>query len=728
MNAVKPPILVMGGLINARMHYYLCRDSRLTGKPVSLFRFYILFLIPSLLSTWEFLLRMSRLRICLDLNCARRVFALTMLVVLFVYAGQNLAAQEAWSAVGPAGGDARSFAAVPGQPSHLYLGATNSWIYESVDRGASWHRLSKLDSADGLIIDNIVVDASNPAIVYVAAWKVDSPGGGLWVSRDGGRTWSVVTGLRGQSIRAFAQAPSDPRVFFAGTLEGVYRSTDAGANWTLISPPGSQEIHEVESLAVDPVDPNIVYAGTWHLPWKTDDGGKNWKNIKNGLIDDSDVFSILVDPAKPRTVFLSACSGIYKSESAGQLFRKIQGIPSTARRTRVLTQDPSNHNVVYAGTTEGLYKTVDSGKTFKRMTGPDVIVNDVFIDPGNPDHVLLATDRSGVLLSEDGAVSFAAANEGFSGRKVESLLVDRGNPARVFAGVANDKMYGSVFVSSHGGAGWDHMGEGLDGRDVFALAQAPDGTILAGTSHGIFALDAEAATWRPRNTIANTIVKTSAETHYGKRVNVEKRVKDAVRELESRVSALDLSGDAWLASTSGGLLTSRDQGATWQGGPVMGTGDYLSVAAHGSLMAAARSEGVVLSRDGGQSWMPMRIPSMLTRIHRIAFSADGTLWLGAREGVYFTHDMGKTWLWIERLPFRDVDDLFYDAAQGKVLVSSRTSDQVFAIDPNSLAWKWWQTGYRIALIRAAGDRMLAASLFDGVLVEPQAARAQTSQK
>jgi outer membrane protein assembly factor BamB len=333
-----------------------------------------------------------------------------------------------------------------------------------------------------------------------------------------------------------------------------------------------------------------------------------------------------------------------------------------------------------------------------------------------------------VLLSEDGAVSFAAANEGFSGRKVESLLVDRGNPARVFAGVANDKMYGSVFVSSHGGAGWDHMGEGLDGRDVFALAQAPDGTIVAGTSHGIFALDAEAATWQPRNTLANTIVKTSAETHYGKRVNVEKRVKDAVRELESRVSALDLSGDAWLASTSGGLLTSRDQGATWQGGPVMGTGDYLSVAAHGSLMAAARSEGVVLSRDGGQSWMPMRIPSMLTRIHRIAFSADGTLWLGAREGVYFTHDMGKTWLWIERLPFRDVDDLFYDAAQGKVLVSSRTSDQVFAIDPKSLAWKWWQTGYRIALIRAAGDRMLAASLFDGVLVEPQAARAQTSQK
>src|ERR1035438_5069119 len=48
---------------------------------------------------------------------------------------------------------------------------------------------------------------------------------------------------------------------------------------------------EVESLAVDPGNPQIVYAGTWHLPWKTQDGGKNWENIKQGVIDDSDVFS-----------------------------------------------------------------------------------------------------------------------------------------------------------------------------------------------------------------------------------------------------------------------------------------------------------------------------------------------------------------------------------------------------------------------------------------------------
>jgi photosystem II stability/assembly factor-like uncharacterized protein len=642
-------------------------------------------------------------------------------------------AQAFWSAVGPAGGDARAFAAVPGQPNHLYLGTLDSWIYESQDRGASWRRLAKLGHSDDLVLDSIVVDEANPGTVYVAAWKLDETGGGLWISRDGGRNWKDVDGLRGQSIRAFAQAPSNPRVLYAGSLEGVFRSGDAGASWALISPYGSKEIHEVESLAVDPGDADVIYAGTWHLPWKTEDGGKNWKNIKEGVIEDSDVFSIIVDPAKPNSVFLSACSGIYKSENGGKLFHKVAGIPADARRTRVLMQDPNHPEVVYAGTTQGLYKTVDGGKRFSAMTGADVIVNDVYVDPADSNRVLLATDRGGVLASNDAGTTFAASNAGFSERKVDALLVDHADPARLYAGVVNDKSYGGVFVTLNGGATWEQIGDGLEGRDVFSLAQAQDGTVVAGTSHGIFVLVQDlaagvAAHWEPRNIIANTIARRTTETVKGKRVNVEKRAKLPVIELSSRVNALDLSGERWLASTTIGLLTSNDQGATWQGGMVMDSGDYQSVSSLGSAMAAARPDGVVISSNAGLTWTPLRIPSMLTVIHRVAFSPDGTIWLGAREGVYFTHDQGKTWLWIERLPFRDVDDLSYDAGLGKVLASSRSSDQIYAIDPKTSLWKWWQTGYRIGVVRVAGKRVVAASLYDGVLVEPLAGGVQTGQK
>ena len=678
----------------------------------------------------------------------RPVFTMLAICALFVsILAQGVPAwsQASWSVVGPAGGDARAFAAVPGQPSHLFLGTTNSWIYESMDGGASWHRLAKLGPSDGLIVDHILVEAGSPSTMFAAAWRADSADGGLWISHDLGRSWSEAPGLRGQSIRAFTQAPSDHRVLYAGTLEGVFRSGDAGKTWTLISPRDSHEIHEIESLAVDPADPDVVYAGTWHLPWKTSNAGKSWRSIKKGLIVDSDVFSIVVDPEMPRVIYLSACSGIYKSDSAGLLFRKIQGIPSSARRTRVLKQDPSNREIVYAGTTEGLFKTENGGKTFKRMTAPDVIVNDVYIDPLNPEHVLLATDRGGVLASNDGGLQFKASNTGFSQRKVVALLVDKRSPNRLFAGVVNDKTFGGVFVSTDGGASWSQTGEGLDGRDVFALAQASDGTVLAGTNHGIFALDsssrdsnsgksigspsagpADASAWKPMNTIANMEMKTVTRKLYGTRVNTETQVKAPVVELNSRVYALDLSSKVWLAATDVGVLTSRDQGATWQGGPVLGAVDYQSIAVHNGWIVAARPSGVAESTDGGVTWMPLLTPQMLTRIHRIAFSPDGTLWLGSREGVYFSRNKGKNWMWIERLPFRDVDDLYYDSTLRKVLVSSQASDQVYGIDPKTLKWQWWQTGYRIALIRGAGNRLLAASLDDGVVEQPWAAGMETA--
>jgi hypothetical protein len=100
-----------------------------------------------------------------------------------------------------------------------------------------------------------------------------------------------------------------------------------------------------------------------------------------------------------------------------------------------------------------------------------------------------------------------------------------------------------------------------------------------------------ASLWQPRNTIANTVVKTATETHYGKRQRGEAGEGSCGRAGEPRECARCFSGDVWLASTGFGLLTSKDQGASWQGGPVMGSGEYLSVTAHGTLMAAARPTG-----------------------------------------------------------------------------------------------------------------------------------------
>jgi photosystem II stability/assembly factor-like uncharacterized protein len=658
-----------------------------------------------------------------------RLFCAACFVLSLFPGSRTAAGQFLWHSIGPYGGDARAFAAVPGEPQHVYLGDTDNWIFESRDAGVNWTRVGRVggtEDAGDLIVDSIVVDAADSHTIFVGVWRSYQSDGGLYVSHDGGKSWKTIQALHGQSVRSLAQAPSNANVLVAGTLEGVFRSSDHGATWERISPPPddplSREIHEVESLAIDPHKPEIIYAGTWHLPWKTTDGGAHWHNIKQGVIDDSDVFSIILDPERPSIVYVSACSGIYKSENGGELFHKIQGIPSTARRTRVLMQDVHHREIVYAGTTEGLYRTKDAGREWQRVTGPDVIVNDIYLDSEHEGHILLATDRSGVLSSVDGGVTFAQSNEGFSARKVEALVADSRDPRRILAGVVNDKSYGGVFLTTDGGASWAQIAGGLEGRDVYTLAEAKDGTVLAGTNHGIFALAAGEGFndphWVMRSSIVNPGIRIVSEMVRGKKINREEEIQVPAREMSSRVAAFDLSGDVWLASTSEGLFTSKDQGTTWQGGFVMGSADYRSVAVWDGQMLAARREGVIFSKDQGKTWNPMRIPSQIKDVRTVAFSKDGELWVGAGNGVFFSRDKGVTWFWLEKVPVRDIGDLAFDEHTGRMLVSSRSSQVLYSIDPVSLTFTGTATGFHLFLARSAGGVRFAASLQDGVLMEP----------
>ncbi len=623
---------------------------------------------------------------------------------------------KAWTALGPDGGDARALAPDPKNPQHLFLGTTSSWVYETVDGGKHWQRLAKLGEADDLIVDSIFVDTGDPKTLVIGVWKVDERGGGIFISHDGGKTWTPAPDMEGQSVRALAQAPSDSKLYVAGTVAGVFRSTDGGQHWLKISPPENAELHEVESIAIDPVDTNTIYAGTWHLPWKTTDGGQHWSNIKNGLIDDSDVFSIIIDPHTPSVVYTSACSGIYKSENGGQLYRKVQGIPATARRTRVLMQDPRDAKIVYAGTTEGLYRTADGGMNWSRLTGPDVIVNDVFVDPTDDQKVLLATDRSGVLSSADGGRTFASANGGFSQRLVQSLLVDAKQPGTLYAGVLNDKIYGGVFVSKDDGASWRQQADGLAGRDVFVLAQAPDGGVYAGTNNGVAKL--VNGQWQAAGEI---VVHSSRKTavKQGKR-RVVKEV-DSVKKngpIEGRVNSLDLAGAAWYAATAKGLYRSADSGATWELAPVT-PADYHYLDALGSQVVVGQRNTLAFSSDNGAQWKSLALPSGLSGVTALAVSEDGAVWVGGREGIFYTKDAGGSWQQIKNLPLGQIDGLNYDASLKRVLVSSRTSTSIFGVDAAGDAWKYWQVGWRVHQVLQQGGRLVAASLFDGVVFEPK---------
>jgi photosystem II stability/assembly factor-like uncharacterized protein len=643
---------------------------------------------------------------------------------------------------GPDGGDVRALAADPHDHAHLYMGTVTGWIYESRDVGVTWKRLAWVGRRDDLALDSIVVDSANPRHLLVGAWVLGSTDGGLYRSTDGGVSWESDEDLRGQSIRALAAAPSDPKTVVAGTLKGVYRSSDGGVHWELISPEGSKEIHEVESIAIDPSNPQIIYAGTWHLPWKTTDGGANWTSIKQGIIEDSDVFSIIIDPKRPNVVYASACSGIYKSEDGGAKFtggvavNKTQGIPSTARRTRVLMQDPQNLNIVFAGTTEGLFRTGDSGATWVRTTGPEVIVNDVYIDPTNTNRILLATDRGGVLASNDGGYSFLPANNGFSARQITSYIADAAQPATIYVGVVNDKAWGGVFVSDNGGLTWSQRSSGLNGLDVFSLGQASDGTVLAGTGHGMYRLQGEV--WTPVRNVsfgehasaepvaektADVPAKPAGKGLNGKGRNVVPRKAPTavpVRSFDADVNAIARSGDTLYAATSAGILRSVTAGESWKlvAGPQMQSWSF--VAAAKSWVIAGTLRSAALSSDGGQKWVPLNLPATLEQVAAVAVDDMGGLWVAGREGVFVSDDRGASWESLKNLSVRDVNSLFYDEPTQRILITANNKNTIaFAVHVPDRRLQYWNSGWHLRLVRPVGDHLVGATLFDGIVVQPR---------
>lgn len=643
-------------------------------------------------------------------------------------------AKTSWQPIGPDGGDARRFAFDPRDPSRIYLGTTDSWIYLSTDGGSTWSRIAQLAAQDNLVVDSLVVDRSDPDTIYAGVHVVTRPDGGVYISHDRGAHWLESPGIKGQAVLALTQAPSRPEMLIAGTLQGVFRTEDRGAHWKQISQP---DIHEVQSIAIDPGDPNTVYAGTWHLPWKTTDGGAHWNGMTTGLIDDSDVFSMVVDRSYPSIMFLSACSGIYRSDTAGDLFHKIQGIPSTARRTRVLTMDPSDHNTVYAGTTEGLYKTTDGGKDWTRTTGPDVIINDVYVDPRNPKHVLLATDRSGVLASEDAGLGFIASNTGFSQRQVAALLPDANRPGTLYAGVVNDKTYGGVFVTADYGKTWKQQSEGLQGADVFLLAQSEAGTLMAGTSDGVFRwsgsewVAADTGFLRPPPPVVVKSRKTTAHTKTTSAVHRTTTVKPVPRKLvlhaiHGRVTALTVSGKTWYAATAQGVFISTDNGEAWEmpgvhdaDGMVENGNRYTAIAGDGSSVFVALRQGMLFSADAGETWQTVAMPNGLTVVSALALSPEGVLWAGGREGVFYTADHGATWTQLRQLPVADINSLSFDSSLNRLLLTSGQSTLVFAIDPGAKNWKWWNVGWPVHSLATPSGHLMAASFFSGVVVAPQ---------
>src|SRR5712691_8165637 len=212
-------------------------------------------------------------------------------------APEGAAYSASWRITGPTGGDVRALVVDPNDPDRFYFGTLDGQLYTSTDAGHNWRLLTNFNRPQ-LFIDHIIVDPRSSKVLYVAAHR-HKEAGGFFKSTDGGHHWRESPELKNEALHSLTQADANPDVLIAGTFNGIFRSDNAGDTWTQLPTMSVAGLVHVESLAIDPRTANTIYAGTWYLPYKSIDGGKTWKTIKNGIIDDSDIFAIDIDPRDP---------------------------------------------------------------------------------------------------------------------------------------------------------------------------------------------------------------------------------------------------------------------------------------------------------------------------------------------------------------------------------------------------------------------------------------------
>ncbi len=195
----------------------------------------------------------------------------------------------------------------------------------------------------------------------------DAAASGLFRSRDGGTTWTKLTGAPFDQTNVLSVAihPEDDQDVFAATARGLYQSNDQGETWQKVESLTSTAISslgpfgndytvrgdiEVFDIVFDPANPSTLFAATAPgILFHSDDGGTTWKQSISGLQPNDYVFDILPDSNRPGVFYIGTTfSGVLYTTDGGDTWLPTGGGTGyTNLRALALSEDGS---VLYAGT------------------------------------------------------------------------------------------------------------------------------------------------------------------------------------------------------------------------------------------------------------------------------------------------------------------------------------------------------------------------------------------
>jgi photosystem II stability/assembly factor-like uncharacterized protein len=447
----------------------------------------------------------------------------------------------------------------PTNANIIYVAAARGGIWKTSDGGMTWTPIS--DNAASLAIGALAIAPSNTQVLYAGtgegnifyyaktfplnALNESYSGSGVLQSSDGGVTWSVqgATTFTGACFYKLAVYPTDANTAFGATSQGLYRTTNAGANWTQLVnglPAISATVIAATDVVFDPTTPTTAYVAFWGsgiyktananaanpawtkltggLPttglgrisvaisptspltlyalianiddslnglYVSDDGGASWASIATAssvvTVYGAYTSNVAVDISTPGIVYLSGLS-LYKAVKSGTAWTVSdigQGIHAD---NHAFASHPTNHLVIYAGNDGGVYKSSDGGSTWDDTFNEGLTITQFeFIDqhPGSDAVIIGGTQDNGTEQFRNSPVFYHSA-DGDGGFAGVDQTTPRNMLHTYFNASPERSTQGGAFTS------WSDVSGGLSGNSLFyppfAMDQTNSQNIAFGTS------------------------------------------------------------------------------------------------------------------------------------------------------------------------------------------------------------------------------------------------------
>ncbi|MBG7606945.1 MAG: hypothetical protein IZT59_02800, partial [Verrucomicrobia bacterium] len=415
-----------------------------------------------------------------------------------------------WMAVGPRiqGGRIESVWSVKKRKSTLYCGAGSGNLWKSDNNGTTWKPIFESESTFSIAV--VTVSDKDPNLVWVGTGeqqmaRSDFAGTGVFRSTDAGETWQNMGLNDTHHIGRVIIDPENNDVVYVAALghqytyneeRGVFKTSDGGKTWKKVLYI-SEKVGVVE-VVMDPSDNKTLYAVAWERDrkawnnviagpdsgiYKSTDAGETWKLLTKGLPTGEKVgrMGIAIAPSNPKVLYIicdhqGVGGEIYRSDDRGESWRKTHdGIVKTGVNYALclIRVMPDNEDEIFIVAFNVLHST-DAGKTQTSITERTVPMlsykadrltphcdnHDMFIDPDDPDRIILGTD-GGLYISHDRGKIWLHVNT-LPLAEFYAISVDASEPYKIWGGTQDNGVLGGEAKPMTLGEEhwyWDHRGD-----------------------------------------------------------------------------------------------------------------------------------------------------------------------------------------------------------------------------------------------------------------------------